>query len=172
MSDTTSSRKTSNARDTDVSSTGVTSSTTDSAYSMPVLTSFNDESEESKVFQLQSIFTELKEHDIKFSLKKVNGDFQAALDDLLSVHYLKSTGQQLKGVDGFFQPDEDAGGKKKKGRKKGKRSSPPSVGTLRDGATSPDHLKEMKRRYYPTKVFSFTPTYSPCYRSRRNCLRS
>lgn len=134
-------------RDADTSSTGVTSSTTDSAYCMPRLTTFNDESEESKIFQLQSMFAELKEFDIKHSLRKCKGDFQEALDDLLNVQYLKSTGQQTKGVDGFFQLDEESGTKKRKGKKKGKKQATTPTGPVsRDGASSPDHLKEMKRK--------------------------
>lgn len=65
------------------------------------------------------MFDDLKEFDIHHSLKKANGDFQTALDDLLNIQYLQSTGQFTRGIDGFFQPDETAPrkrGKKKKGK--------------------------------------------------------
>ncbi|KAK7414622.1 hypothetical protein QQX98_006559 [Neonectria punicea] len=137
----------SRTRDTDTSSSDMASSTSGTPYSVPKLTTFNNDSEKSNILQLQSLFTRLKEDDIKYSLTKAGGDFQAALDDLLNVQYLKSTGQEQKGIDGFFQPDEDVGAKKKKKNKKGKKPLAASgMPMVREGATSPDHVKEMKRQ--------------------------
>jgi hypothetical protein len=67
------------------------------------------------------MFTALKEFDIKTALRKANGDFQTALDDLLNIQYLESAGERRRGVDGFFTPEEDeapgTAGKGKRGRK-------------------------------------------------------
>ncbi|KAM6520560.1 hypothetical protein FSOLCH5_005349 [Fusarium solani] len=141
----TGSQQASRARDTDTSVSDVTSSTASTAYSIPRLTSFNDDSEESKVLLLQGMFSELKEFDIKHSLKKANGDFQTALDDLLNIQYLKSTGQEQKGVDGFFQPEANVG-KKRKNRKKGKKPSVDDTPSSSSGTSTPGDLKEMKRQ--------------------------
>ncbi|KAK2676402.1 Smr domain [Fusarium oxysporum f. sp. vasinfectum] len=83
----TSSQQASRAHDTDTTSASdQTASTANTTYSIPRLTSFDDDSEENKVLLLQSMFSELKEFDIKHSLKKANGDVQTALDDLLNIH--------------------------------------------------------------------------------------
>lgn len=141
----TGSQQASRARDTDTSVSDITSSTASTAYSIPRLTSFNGDSEESKVLLLKGMFSELKEFDIKHSLKKANGDFQTALDDLLNIQYLKSTGQEQKGVDGFFQP-ETSGSKKRKNRKKGKKPSVDDTPPSSSGTSTPGDLKEMKRK--------------------------
>ncbi|KAH7151720.1 hypothetical protein B0J13DRAFT_247167 [Dactylonectria estremocensis] len=112
-------------RDTDTSSSDL-ASTTGSAYSIPRLTTFNNDSEESKILQLQGMFNELTEHDIKSSLEKAGGDFQGALDDLLDIQYLKSTGQYEDAV------EVDKKRRKGKKNKKKKAKSPLSdmhVGT-------------------------------------------
>lgn len=143
----TGSQQTSQARDTDTTASDQASSTGAKAYSIPRLTSFNDDSDESKVILLQSMFGELKEFDIRHSLKGANGDFQAALDDLLNIQYLKMTSQEPKGIDGFFQPDEDMVGKKKRrNKKKGKRAIGSETSTSSEGTISPDDLREMKRK--------------------------
>ncbi|RSM05836.1 hypothetical protein CDV31_009412 [Fusarium ambrosium] len=141
----TGSQQASRARDTDTSVSDVTSSTASTAYSIPRLTSFNDDSEESKVLLLQGMFSELKEFDIKHSLKKANGDFQTALDDLLNIQYLKSTGQEQKGVEGFFRPEASVG-KKRRNRKKGKKPSIDNTPSSSSGTSTPGDLKEMKRQ--------------------------
>ena len=73
--------------------------------SAPELTVFNNDSEDGKIQELQIMFPDLKRYDVAFALKKSNWDFQAALDDLLNVQYLQATGQQTKGIDGFFRDD-------------------------------------------------------------------
>lgn len=147
--ETTNSHLASQTRDTDTTSSDAASSTVDSTYSMPRLTSFNQDSEESKLGQLQSIFTELKGYDVQYALKKANGDFQTALDNLLNVQYLQSTGQQAKGIDGFFQPDDEIG-KKSRGKRKGKKSSSSNlnnVDSMRATETPEDSEREMKRTF-------------------------
>lgn len=67
------------------------------------------------------MFADLKEIDVTTAIKKANGDFQAALDDLLHVQFLESTGQRQRGVDGFFQSDEDDAGNAGKGKRKHKK---------------------------------------------------
>ncbi|KAF4122110.1 Smr domain [Geosmithia morbida] len=124
-STTSASRQASRARRTTVSSSTDTSSTpADSASAVPRLTTFNDYSDKFKFVILWDMFSELKEYDVKHALKKANGDFQSALDDLLNIQFLQSTGQQQRGIDAFFQPDDTTAGPakgKKKKSKKGKR---------------------------------------------------
>ncbi|KAF5024806.1 hypothetical protein F66182_3122 [Fusarium sp. NRRL 66182] len=141
-----SSQQASRTQDTDT--TSASDRTSGTAYSIPRLTTFDHDTEENKVLLLHSMFSELKSFDIKHSLGKANGDFQAALDELLNIQYLKSTGQEQKGVDGFFQPDEVVGNKKRRKGKKGKKAlgdKPPSSSSG-TASPSPDDLKEMKRQ--------------------------
>ncbi|GAO13369.1 hypothetical protein UVI_02013790 [Ustilaginoidea virens] len=82
------------------------------------------------------MFAELKEYDVKYSLKKADGDLQTALDDLLNVQYLQATGQQVEGVDGFFIADSHTKPDKKK--RKGKKLALSDADPSADGApTSP-----------------------------------
>jgi hypothetical protein len=124
------SQKTSHTHVTEPSSTGT--SPVLGGPSLPRLTTFNNDSEESKITQLRGLFPELKAYDIQYALKKANGDFQTALDDLLNVQYLQSTGQLTKGLDGFFEPDEAPRAKKKgrKGKSKKSISEGPASPTL------------------------------------------
>lgn len=116
---------------TDVSSNGIANAPeygagTGGGYSIPRFTTFSNDSEETKILHLRGMFTELKEFDIKTALRKANGDFQTALDDLLNIQYLESAGERQRGVDGFFTPEEDESpghtgkgkGKKRKNKKK------------------------------------------------------
>lgn len=104
---------------TEPSSTDASSSAAAEPQSdIPRLTSFDDESEESKILSLQSMFAELSAYDVSHSLNNAKGDFQAALDDLLNKQYLKSTGQELKGIDGFFQADDAPLSKSRRRKKK------------------------------------------------------
>ncbi|KAF7558472.1 hypothetical protein G7046_g5681 [Stylonectria norvegica] len=147
--ETTNSRQASKNRDSDTSSSDFASSTADSNYVMPQLTSFNGDTEESKIVQLQNLFMELKEYDIKYSLQKSNGDFQTALDDLLNVQNLKSTNQQSKGIDAFFRPDDEVGKKtkkQKKKKKKGRQASASEPQPERELDISVDQTKQMKRQ--------------------------
>lgn len=165
-SETTNSHQASRNRDTDTSPSDAASSTTESTYLMPRLTTFNNESEEDKVLQLQCLFPELKEYDIKHSLKGANGDFQAALDDLLNIQYLQSTGQQSKGVDGFFQPDEEIG-KSKRNKRKGKASvSSLNADSAAEVKGSRDVEKEMKRK----ELVSRSQTRADIYRQAKTKL--
>ncbi|KAG6028212.1 hypothetical protein E4U19_001616 [Claviceps sp. Clav32 group G5] len=118
---------------TDKSSTDASSHVPDSPRLALRLTSFNQDSEEDKVLVLQSMFAELKPYDVSYALKKADGDFQIALDDLLNIQYLQSTGQQLKGVDGFFVTESKAG--KRKRKKKGDKKVASSDSDL-SGSTS------------------------------------
>ena len=143
---TSASQHASQARRTDSSSTDLSSLPADSSDAIPKLTTFNGDSEETKFLNLRGMFGELKEYDIKHALKKAKGDFQTALDDLLNVQYLQSTGQQARGVDGFFQPD----GETRKGKRKHKK--PAATTQLVDlDSTSKEVLeknqaKELKRQ--------------------------
>lgn len=146
------SRHHSRGQNTESSSTDLSSTPADTTYSVPRLTSFNDDSEETKFLNLRSVFTELKEYDIKHSLKKANGDFQVALDDLLNIQYLQSTGQHARGIDAFFQPDDSPPKGKKKKKKNNKNPGTPQT-TLDLDSTSRDVLernqaKELKRQSF------------------------
>lgn len=79
---------------------------------------FDTLSEEGKEAALAEMFTSLKLLDVKFALKKAKGDASLALDELLNTELLEQTGQRLKGIDGFFRPDETVPSKKRKGKKK------------------------------------------------------
>ncbi|KAG6012795.1 hypothetical protein E4U43_007640 [Claviceps pusilla] len=121
-STTTASQNTSQAGGTDKSSTDMSSHVPDSPVHITTrLTSFNKDSEEDKILVLQGMFAELKPYDVSYALKKADGDFQMALDDLLNIQYLQSTGQQMKGVDGFFVADSTADSGKRKRKKKKKK---------------------------------------------------
>jgi hypothetical protein len=74
--------------------------------------------DDENLIQLKAIFIQLKEHDIKLSLKKANGDFQKAVDDLLNIQLLDEEGLRMKGIDAFFRPDDEVSSKKRKGKKK------------------------------------------------------
>ncbi|KAI9151939.1 Smr domain-containing protein [Paramyrothecium foliicola] len=113
------SQQASQTQQTESSNTDSSHHSADSAYVIPRLTSFSDDSKESKIGQLQSLFPHFKEFVIRHALDKANDDFQAALDNLLYRQELESTGQLAKGVDGFFQPDESSA-TRKKGKKKGR----------------------------------------------------
>jgi hypothetical protein len=146
----TSSQQASHAHDTDTTSASdQTSTSANTTYSIPRLTSFDDDSEENKVLLLQSMFSELKDFDIKHCLKKANGDVQTALDELLNIQYLKSTGQEKKGIDGFFEPEDGSAKKKRKNRKKGKKALGDETPSSSSGTASPcpDDLKSMKRMF-------------------------
>jgi len=116
----------SHARDTDSCCTTITSPNPDASESVtPRIRAFEGTSDDVQIQQLQEMFADLKAHDVLLAFRKANGDFQAALESLLNIQYLESTGERQKGVDGFFRPDDAVGGKKKK--RKGKRKDPSST---------------------------------------------
>lgn len=126
-----------------------TSSTSDSyaAVDLPApetdFSALNQESEDSKLALLYSMFADLKEHRVNLALRKANGDFQIALDDLLNIQYLQSTGQQVKGIDGFFRVDDTP-------QRRGKKSRRPHVPRLETDVGSSDSMDfhlTAKRKY-------------------------
>lgn len=148
------SHRTSQVQATDKSSTDSSSFVADSPGLVPCLTSFNKNSEEDNILMLQGMFAELKGYDIRFALKKAKGDFQTALDDLLNVQYLQSTGQQLKGVDGFFVEETASKGKRKK---KGARVGTPDLDLSSDGTASPSLPSETKGMLAPAISYHLSP---------------
>ncbi|KAI1811028.1 hypothetical protein GGS20DRAFT_564809 [Poronia punctata] len=80
-------------------------------------------SEDEKVRQLAAMFVSLKEIDVKLTLQKAKGDANLAMDELLNLQWLETTGQRPKGVEGFYVSDEEGPKRKKQARKKGKRAS-------------------------------------------------
>lgn len=103
---------------------------------VPRLTYFDKESQESKMVSLQSMFAELSAYDVFHALKAADGDFQAALDDLLSKQYLKSTDQEVKGIDAFFKaddaPPQPRGKLRRRNKKQGQAASRLDGGVSRD----------------------------------------
>ncbi|RYP52277.1 hypothetical protein DL768_002489 [Monosporascus sp. mg162] len=75
---------------------------------------------EEKESQLCQMFKSLKPIDIKLALKKLKGDADLAIDELLNLQWLEETGQRVKGVDAFYVSEEEAPSKKKKAKKKKK----------------------------------------------------
>lgn len=116
-----------------------------SNQAIPLLTVFNNDSEDGKIQELQIMFPELKRYDLSYALKKAEGIFQAALDDLLNVQYLQATGQQTKGVDGFFNEGQPTNAKGK--RRKGKKSKCANSDSQTDDGLPSFYIKEAKGNY-------------------------
>lgn len=72
--------------------------------------------EDGKIAELKVMFPLLKEMDIKFSLRKAEGDFTKACEELLSTQFLEENGLRPKGIDGAFRDDDHARYKKGKTR--------------------------------------------------------
>lgn len=72
--------------------------------------------EEGKIAELKVMFPLLKDMDIKFSLRKADGDFTKACEELLSTQFLEENGLRPKGIDGAFRDDDHVGHKKGKTR--------------------------------------------------------
>lgn len=60
------------------------------------------------------MFPLLKDMDIKFTLRKADGDFTKACEELLSTQFLEENGLRPKGIDGAFRDDDHVGHKKGK----------------------------------------------------------
>lgn len=129
----------------DSSGTETSSMSASESSAFRTFASVDGETEEVKNMQLRALFPDLKAYDVQYSLKKSNGDFQVALDDLLNIQYLESTGQQPKGVDGFDQTDGNLSTRKRK--KKG-RKSPQNDGSSTSSSALPlgSSGKESKRK--------------------------
>lgn len=72
--------------------------------------------EDGKIAELKVMFPLLKDMDIKFSLRKADGDFTKACEELLSTQFLEENGLRPKGIDGAFRQDNHVGYKKGKTR--------------------------------------------------------
>lgn len=114
LTDPKSSRETSQTKDNSGALGSLTSSGTsftggesdDDAF-VPRIVSFDDSSEEDKNKQLAFMFPSLKQSQVDASLKEEGGDFQAALDRLLTLQYLQSTEVKSKAIDAFFRPEDE-----------------------------------------------------------------
>lgn len=126
------------------SGTDASSAAADGADFIPRLTSFNNDSYETKILNLQSMFSELKEYDIKHALKQAHGDFQNALEILLQVQYLQSIGQRKKGIDGFFDDGMESSHKRKGKKLKPIQVIPPYE--IQNTPTPEDEDKKLKRK--------------------------
>ncbi|KAL0941923.1 smr domain-containing protein [Colletotrichum truncatum] len=125
-------------RDSDSSGTRFTSPPPpeEPEYDVPRIKTFDGDSDQEKLSQLQAMFSDLKSHDISFALKKAQGDFQVALETLLNLQYLESIGERPKGVDGFFQPEHLS---KTSGKKKGKGKKRKDLSTALSSSSSSVH---------------------------------
>lgn len=132
------------AQHTDSSAPDEPSSSDAATWLAPQITLFNDDSEQGKLEQLRGMFPELKEYDVNYAFKKAKGDFQVALDDLLNIQYLQATGQQVKGLDGFFHPDSQATSKSKSKRRKGQSSSETHIASEANTDILSEYIKEAK----------------------------
>ena len=128
---------------TDESHTDASTESTRHVFSVPQLTSFDYETDVDKKDQLRAMFPDLKEFDITFALEKAKYEFQTALENLLKVQYLRSTGQEARGVDGFFR--EDDGPELEKGKKKGKKPAKDPMPHDNGSFTPKEDAKALKR---------------------------
>jgi hypothetical protein len=115
---------------------------------------FDSLGEGEKQAQLLEMFTSLKPIDIKLALQKSKGDASLAIDALLNIEWLEQTGQRLKGIDGFYTPEDSAPTKKRKGRKKAAvRMSESGNSTPTTPVEDTSVIEEANRR----KCFVFVP---------------
>lgn len=70
--------------------------------------------DDGKIAELKIMFPLLKDMDVRFALRKADGDFTKACEELLSTQFLEDNGLRPKGIEGAFR---DGG---QTGRKKGK----------------------------------------------------
>lgn len=70
--------------------------------------------EDGKIAELKTMFPLLKDIDIRFSLRKADGDFTRACEELLSTQFLEENGLRPRGIEGAFRDDGHTG--RKKGR--------------------------------------------------------
>ncbi|ROW03600.1 hypothetical protein VPNG_07218 [Cytospora leucostoma] len=62
-----------------------------------------------KVAELKIMFPSLRELDLRFALKKADGDFIKTCEELLNTQYLEENGLRPKGIEGAFRDDELVG---------------------------------------------------------------
>lgn len=91
---------------------------------------------EAKEQILEEAFPGLKEYDIKWTLKKYNGDIELAMDDLLNQTFLEETGGRRRGVEGFSEGGGTSTSQSKK-RKKNKKNRFQAAGESNSGQSSP-----------------------------------
>ena len=160
------------APDLDYRSSGSQTTTTESSQSQSLFSAssknsaqesnvaygaiFDDLTEEQKETQLLNMFTSLKPVDIKLTLRKVKGDADLAINELLNLVSLEESGERLKGVDAFYVADDAATStKKKKGKKKNKKPaihSPEAKSPVPTDAS--DDLEKIDETNRRTFVFS------------------
>lgn len=70
--------------------------------------------EDGRVAELKTMFPLLKDMDIKFCLRKADGDFTKACEELLSTQFLEENGLRPKGIEGAFREYDHIGQKKGK----------------------------------------------------------
>lgn len=69
--------------------------------------------EDGKLAELKIMFPSLRELDLRFALKKADGDFIKTCEELLNTQYLEDNGLRPKGIEGAFRDDRLVGGHKK-----------------------------------------------------------
>lgn len=80
--------------------------------------------EDGKIAELKLIFPTLRPYDVAHTLKKVEGDFTRACEELLNMQFLEENGLRARGIEGAFRPDELVGHKKGKKRAASEISAP------------------------------------------------
>ncbi|MBE3048243.1 hypothetical protein IMZ48_38215 [Candidatus Bathyarchaeota archaeon] len=93
--------------------------------SVPRIDSFDDATEEAKNRLLASMFPSLEQGQVDDSLEQAGGDFQGALDNLLTLQFLQSTEVRATAIDAFSGVEDEEyyqgstnNGKNGKGKKK------------------------------------------------------
>lgn len=72
--------------------------------------------EDGKIAELKIMFPLLKHMDVRFALRKADGDFTKACEELLSTQFLEENGLRPKGIEGAFRGDGHTGRKKGKNK--------------------------------------------------------
>ncbi|CAK7208555.1 hypothetical protein SEUCBS140593_000212 [Sporothrix eucalyptigena] len=72
---------------------------------------------------LKDAFPTLKDSDIMRVLKEKGDDVDKASDVLLNLEHLEQTGQRAKGIDAFFQPEDEASARNANKKRKNKDAS-------------------------------------------------
>ncbi|KAK2033879.1 hypothetical protein LX32DRAFT_580023 [Colletotrichum zoysiae] len=137
-------------KDTDSLGTTLTSPPpSEPEYDVPRIKTFDGDSDQEKVLQLQEMFSDLKPHDVNFALKKAQGDFQTALETLLNLQFLESIGERPRGVDGFFLSEntQSSGKRKRKGKKRTDLRSDlsSSSSSVKEGSTMSDDNERVEK---------------------------
>ncbi|TVY47338.1 Smr domain-containing protein [Lachnellula occidentalis] len=94
------------------------STPTDESTDTPYASQLDDLDEERKEIALMGIFPTLNTYDVKWTLKKYNGNASLAIDELMNESFLEENGLRHKGIDAFSESDTPSRPRKNKARNK------------------------------------------------------